>query len=207
MANRAAPVLILSALLGGSMACSSEPADDSAAPDGATDVTPLAPLSVDPGFYLYESAPIQLLADGDPVTIRLASQGGYVMFVGARVGGLEPGFARLAAELVNPETNEVFVSDSRTVQFVAATDGSDAVEPDARDVSQFAHLLPCPNYGFRTVHGLPWLLNVTVGEPGVTSSGSSARTVIPMCAEGPRYENCVCECQPEYFFGKCGAPH
>jgi hypothetical protein len=189
------------------LGCSEPRAESSsvAEPDAAVSRAFRA-ISVTPGFYTAESQPLQLLADGDDVSIRLASQGGYVMFIGARVNGLEPGPGRLQAELINPETGEVFVSDSRVVQLVVSPDGSGDVEPDSRSASQFAHLLACPNYELRPVHGLDWLLVVRAGPPD-GRLGRAVRTVRPICAAGPRYENCVCECQPEYFFGKCGAPH
>jgi hypothetical protein len=199
--------LIFVAALGGT-ACSDSDPVASAVPE-AGPALPGRPtwLTIEPGFYTGESEPFQPLSDGDPVMIRLASQGGYVMFIGGRTDGLQPGFALAEAELINPDTGEVFVSDSRTVQFVSDEDGTGAVEPEAESASQFLHLLPCPNYELRVVHGLKWVLTVAIRALDGSSVGQATRTVVPTCAPGPRYENCVCECQPEYFFGKCGAPH
>ena len=191
----------------GACACSPDERDPSRATDGSADVGPAVELTVRPGFYIAQTMPIELLEDGDPVTVRLASQGGYVMYIGARVQGLAPGKARLSAALVDPESGEPFVWDERSVELVASPDGSASVEPDARSVSQFAHLLPCPNYEFRPVHGWEWLLEVEVSDPVTGSFGASSTIVVPTCAAGPRYENCVCECQPQYYFGKCGLPH
>lgn len=148
-----------------------------------------------------------LLSDGDPIVVRYAPQGGQVMWIGARVRGLTPGPARLSAKLVDPESAEEFVTDSRVIQLREAADGSGELEPDVSSAANFAHLVACPNYGTRPVEGVDWLLQIEVSDPDHPShAGTAAVHVTPGCAEGPRKANCQCECSPGYTFGKCGAP-
>lgn len=166
------------------------------------------PVVLRPGYYKAETFPITLLSDGDPITVRFASQGGYAMFVGARASGLAPGTARVASELVNPEDGQALVSDARAIEVVESADGSGDIEPDFQSSSNFSHLVPCPNYGTRSVNGVEWILNLKMSDPEVEArSGSVSVRVIPTCAQGSRYLKCLCECEPNYYFAKCGAQH
>lgn len=187
-------------------ACS-EPAHEESSLDLGPDSAPV-PLMLRPGYYIGETDTIQFLFDGDELPVRLATQGGFASFVGARVDGLEPGAAEITAELVNPDTSKAFVTDTRMVELLKSPDGSGEVEPDASSTSNFSHLLVCPNYEARPVHGLEWILNLRMNDPSAKNhEGSASVRVIPTCMPGFRYEQCVCECEPFYVFEKCGAPH
>ncbi len=186
--------------------CAEHP-DESAedAPDAAKSY---GPVLLRPGYYVAETLPIVLVSDGDSVAVRFAAQGGYAMFVGARVSGLDLGPARIASELVNPEDGKALVADARLVELVATTDGSGEVEPDFQSSANFSHLVPCPNYGDRPVHGVEWLLNLKMSDPKIDERSASVSVkVIPTCAQGSRYLKCLCECEPGYVYAKCGAQH
>lgn len=206
LAGRAA--LTLGVCLAGS-GCGARSLDEStAAPPSGDAATAWPPVVVQAGYFLAEGSPITLVSDGDPVAVRFASQGGYAMFVGARVRGLDPGPVRIATELVNPEDGEALVSDARDVRFVPSLAEAGAVEPDSESSADFSHLVPCPNYGARPVHGIPWALRVQVSDPEAAQrSGAISVSVIPTCSAGSRYAQCLCQCQPDYVLGKCGAEH
>jgi hypothetical protein len=189
------------ALCAGALGCS-QPPDTSSGADPA-----LSPVVCHPGFTVAEQTPIVPLFDGDPIVVRYAPQGGQVMWIAARVSGLEPGPAQLSAKLVDPDTGEDFVTDSRIIELRELDDGSGELEPDLGSSANFSHLVACPNYGPRPVEGVEWLLSVEVSDPKHPGhAGSASVRVIPGCAEGPRKPNCQCECSPDYTFGKCGAP-
>lgn len=181
-------------------ACREDPVYSESVPDAAP--APPEPVVVRPGFFTVEGEPLQLLEDGDTVPVRLAAQGGYAMFVGARIADLPPAPIRLAAELIDPSTNQALVSDSRVVELLSVPDG---VEPDPQTNYNFLHLVACPNYGTRMVHGLDWTLKVSVDDPRYT--GSASVTVVPKCNPGSRYLRCLCECEEGYVYAKCGALH
>ncbi|GMV17567.1 MAG: hypothetical protein AMXMBFR56_57910 [Polyangiaceae bacterium] len=166
------------------------------------------PVVLQPGYYTAETLPMIPVADGDPVTVRFASQGGYVIFAGARAQGLDPGPARIDSALIDPDTGVALVVDARVVELIPSADGSGAVEPDFQSSANFSHLLPCPNYGARPVTTADWTLSVKLADPKVEArSGSASIRVKPTCAPGSRYLNCVCSCEPNYYLGKCGAEH
>lgn len=188
-------------------ACSEPGASGSAELGRAADaaVVPPEPVELEAGFFTVEGEALTLLADGDQLPVRIAAQGGYAAYAGARIRGLEAESARVVAELVDPTSGEVLVSDSRTLKLVADADRPDQVEPPGEDSANFLHLLACPNYGDRMVHGLPWTLSVRMDDPRWV--GSTSVTVVPFCAPGSRFLTCVCECEPGYVFAKCGSVH
>ncbi len=186
------------------VACS-DPAVSTPPPDH--DSGPPAPVAVElrPGYFTFEGEPMKLLSAGAVLPVRLASQGGYAAFVGARVIGPQPGPAGMVAELIDPTTGEVLVSNARKVRLQAAPGGAEGVQPGPDDSADFLHLVACPNYGTRMVHGLPWELALRMDDPRFT--GEATIAVVPTCMQGSRYLRCVCECEPGYVFAKCGAPH
>lgn len=168
----------------------------------------LSPIVLRPGFYVAEGDVIQLLEDGDEVPVRLATQGGFAMFFGARATGLTPGGVDVRSELINPDNAALFLADSRNIQTVAVPDEGGAIEPDSTSTSNFSHLLPCPNYEERAIEGVDWILRFEMSDPANPAhKGEATVTIRPKCLPGPRYEQCVCECKPLYVFEKCGAPH
>lgn len=195
-------VVVLIGLAGA--ACSEA---DESSPSAEADGGPKAPVAVElrAGYFTYEGEPLKPLEPGGVLPVRLASQGGYAAFVGARVTGLGPGPVGMAAELTDPATGALLVADARTVRLDPAADGAPGVEPSGEDAADFLHLVACPNYGKRMVHGLEWKLTLRMDDPRWT--GETAIVVVPTCAAGSRYLRCVCECEPDYFFAKCGAPH
>lgn len=173
----------------------------------SADSGPPMPVAVElrPGYFTFEGEPMKLLSAGAVLPVRLASQGGYAAFVGARVIGPLPGPVGMVAELIDPTTGEVLVSNARKVRLQAAPGGAEGVQPGPDDSADFLHLVACPNYGTRMVHGLPWKLALRMDDPRFT--GEATIAVVPTCMQGSRYLRCVCECEPGYVFAKCGAPH
>lgn len=195
-------LLVTVALLAGLTACTEQLGEHA----GTGGATTWGPVTVRPGYYEAETLPITLVSDGDPVMLRFAPQGGFAMFVGARVSGLDAGPAEVASELVNPDDGVALVFDARSVELIPSTDASGDVEPDPQSSVNFSHLVPCPNYSSRAVQGVEWLLNLSMADPRAEArSGTSSVRVLPTCAPGPRYLQCVCECEPGYSFAKCGA--
>jgi hypothetical protein len=195
-----APLPVAVMLLLSLTACGENPVKAASEPDAA----PLPPQAVVllPGFFTYEGEPLQLLEDGDPVPVRLAAQGGYAMFAGARILDLEPSPVRMGAALIDPTTDETLVSDTRTIETLAVPAG---IEPDPQSNANFLHLVACPNYGTRMVHGLDWTLKIWMDDPRY--EGSVTVRVVPKCNPGSRFLKCLCECEPGYYFAKCGAAH
>ncbi len=168
---------------------------------------PKPPIEVQPGLFIEEGTPLRLLYDGDPLDVVFAAQGGQVMYVGARVNHLEPGEVNIASQLSNPETGVVLIEDARTIEIEAVPDSPEWLEPKVKKRSGISHLLACPNYTERSVIGVPWVLEIQIGDLAGTRTGTGQVEVVPTCVyEGPLLEICQCECDANYYYSKCPAP-
>ncbi len=145
----------------------------------------------------------ELTAENQPVELTFPIQGGHVLFVGARIFNLGACGDSLAASLKNPLTGEILATEKRSVDFVHG--GADGGTPDLSDTSNVANVPACPDASARDVVETDWVLEVSVTDKQQRTATAS-RHVRPAChqTDPDARAQCVCECQANYVFGRCG---
>lgn len=177
--------------------------------DGEERASGVPELELIPGNLVSDEEPLALLHDGDPVSVVLATQGGQVIYVGARVRGMPPGAAQVSARLVEPDSGDVLVEEHRGTVLVPVAGVDGWLEPRVTGRTGISHLLACPMYGDRPLIGLPWRLELELWQSGAPRAhGAASVIVVPECVQGASslVELCHCECSAGFFAGKCAAP-
>lgn len=160
-------------------------------------------------LYTAEGDGYESIAPGGALELWAAPQGGRWARIGARVGGLDSDTAELVARLLEPATGDLVAEASRTAPMVVTPGDPGIKHPDPSDVNHVVHLPLCPDGSGRAVHGVGYLLELSVTELyGDFSTGSVELPVVPSCQDppGPVREYCECECGPAYAPGKCVSP-
>jgi hypothetical protein len=164
-------------------------------------------LTVYPALFVEEGSPIRLLADGDPIDLWKAPQGGHVLVISAQIEGVGGDTVKLQTRLREPDTMAIVAEEGRTVVVQPVADHPGRKEPDIRTRSQASHLPTCPDYGTRDLVDQPYLLEVEVTELYVTPprTGKATVKVVPSCSGSLTLdpEVCRCECTAGYVLGRC----
>lgn len=195
----AAALLLLSA------ACSSPdpaPTPDAGPPEDAGPVT----LTVYPAFFLEENRPLRRLADGDPIELWSAVQGGHVALIAAQISGVAGDTIELRARFTSIETGAIVAEEARTVIVHPVPDDPSLKQNDLRVRSQVTHVPLCPNYDPKPIVDTEYNLEVTVTElyTSPPRKGSAKLRVKPVCGELVADQAlCRCECGADYTLGKC----
>jgi hypothetical protein len=169
-----------------------------AAPTGAIGVTP--------AMYQPTTMTLTPVADGDAIDLTKPPQGGFVLFVGARVMGLSSGTVELRGRLIDPSTGKVEAEDRRTVEMMRSTDDATVWIPDLRSFINVANVPVCPSTSTVDRVDKPFQLEVQVTERATNRVGTAVRQVVPSCrqTDAPTQTLCQCECQANFTIGKCG---
>jgi hypothetical protein len=141
------------------------------------------------------------VTSGARLPLTAVAGGGWTLFAGVRARNLSQTVS-LSAQLLDWQTGQKLMSDTRTVSLHVAADGWG--ETGASDLSQFATLTACPNFSAHDLDGQPVQLMVTVSDssqPPVV--GTQLATIYPTCPAGDA--RCHCECEANFTFGKCTA--
>src|SRR6266508_3009226 len=91
-----------------------------------------ADLVVLPAQFTEENMPLRMLADGDPLDLWAAPQGGHVVLLSAKVKHLSTDTATLKVQVRRPDTGLIVAVESRTVAMVAVAGEPDTKQPDLR---------------------------------------------------------------------------
>ena len=144
----------------------------------------------------------ELTQDGMPVDLTFPTQGGHVLFVGARVHDMPECNQLLSATVSDPQTGALYSTEERVVDFPVADDSGGI--PDLSDTASVANVPMCPDYGTRDVLNQDWVLQVSVADDAGYSA-NALRHVTPVCrqTDPAALANCQCECAANYFLGKC----
>lgn len=147
----------------------------------------------------------ELTGDGDPVDLIFPLQGGFVLFVGARIQNMNVCRNELSSTLRDPATGIIHAFEKRIVDFPIPAD--DWGQPDLRDPANVANVPVCPDYTNRDVVDTDWKLEVKVRDLDGREAFAS-RLVRPACRQSDpgQRARCACECSANYYFGKCGGP-
>ena len=162
------------------------------------------PIAVTPAMYRVDKTLVDV-ADGDEISLEFPPQGGHVLFVGARVRGLEDDLAELRGRLRNPDDDTIIAEEGRTVAFDPSPDDPGLKIPDLRNYANVANVAVCPSYTGLDHSGRSFILEVTVTGTSSNQIGSATRLVVPTCQQADPTERqyCVCDCAANYFLGKC----
>ncbi len=169
----------------------------------------LAPLELLPCNLVAEGKPMVVLGAGDPIQLVLATQGGQVMYVGARARGMAPGPAELTTRLVEPETGEVWVEDGRGIEMIESVFAPGWLDPWVEGRGGISHLLACPDYSAADLIGRPFRLEIELTESRAPHhAGAASVLVTPTCSQldATLRALCECECSAGYYGGKCAKP-
>jgi len=143
------------------------------------------------------------LAAGQAVPLEPPPQGGYVMYIGARVKNMHT-CVEIGGRLRDPASGNEVGFDARSSRLVPNTDGY--AWPDPSDNSNVANVNGCPAYGPRDVHATPYDLEVTITDRDGRKLTLKQR-IVPTCmlADPSVQADCTCTCAANYCLGKCGA--
>jgi hypothetical protein len=130
-------------------------------------------------------------------------QGGYVMYVGARILNMDA-CVELRGNLKDADTGNQVGFDGRSSTVARRDDGWGW--PDATSNSNLANVNGCPDYLPKDVQGRTYALEMRV----VDKDGRTAevtRPIAPTCmlSDPATQANCICTCSANYFLGKCSA--
>lgn len=137
---------------------------------------------------------------GQPIPLEPPPQGGYVLYVAARVRNLL-GCVEFRGRLVDPATGKELGFDARSATLERHADGWGW--PNASSLSNVSNVNGCPAYD-RGIHGQRLDLEVTVVDRQ-RRQVTVRHPVVPTCMHaGPTLQrDCICTCEKGYYLGKC----
>ncbi len=200
-ASRAEAIAVTCAVF----ACSNnaEHKQTAAEPEAAIDSGPLVVSAVeaDPRISAFT-----LLQDGDEAHLQSAPQGGFVIFVGARIKNLDTSTVELEGKLTDPQTGLIAADRYVESTMIPAPDEPGASMSDYTSIREVVHLYLCPNYETIDVVGRIYELEIRAKEVGAQeSTGVVTVKVKPTCSanDGGLGSQCTCQCQAGYTKEKC----
>jgi hypothetical protein len=140
--------------------------------------------------------------DGDAIPLLPPPQGGFVLFVGAKLRNVDACQVSQTAELRDPATGAALPGvDHRLGDLELQPDGWYWPTP-ARVLQVTPNIDACPNFLPRGVASQPALLDLHVVDRGGRSA-TLTRSVVPTCPDGELKAFCECACGPDYRPGLC----
>lgn len=180
--------LLVIALQLGCSACDSGP------PKGAITLVPTQ----------YDASSISQTELGDLLDLVRPPQGGFVAFVGARAEGLGEDMVEMHARL-RDRFGSMVAEDVRMVSLLADPGDPKIAIPDLQSYLNVANLTLCPTASTTDRNGEKLTLEMTITEVQSRRSGSGAQVTTLTCRQTDPAELrlCQCECEGNYFLGKC----
>jgi hypothetical protein len=131
-------------------------------------------------------------------------QGGFVVFIGARVQHLLEDTVELRGRL-RDAAGEILAEDSRTILMQAPADDPAASVPDLNSYFNVSNIAVCPSASPTDRHNLPLTVEVVVTElkSRRTGTGTVQTTLVCRQTDPTQLKLCQCECAGGYFLGKC----
>jgi hypothetical protein len=142
------------------------------------------------------------LPDHFALPVEPPPQGGYVMYVGARVKNMNGCGVVFSGRLLDPQTMQEIGFDGRSSNLVL---GADGYGYPAANLSNVSNVNACPQVLGKDVQGQPYLLELTVTDKDGRSV-KITKDIVPTCMQSdPRVQqHCICTCSANYAPGKCG---
>jgi hypothetical protein len=166
-----------------------------------------AALELTPIAYTPIEEPTLFLADGGPIELIFAPQGGHVFMVGARIRNSDSDTVKMTGRVRDPETGAVIAEDTRSVVLLPVPDEPGSYENHRATPTQMVHPRMCPIGAGFDIPGRPLLLEIEAIELYADfSEGSTSVLVTPTCMGSTQFlqEVCACECAASYTPGTCG---
>jgi hypothetical protein len=183
-----------------------EPDEGSLLSDGSPNERDPGELIVLPAQFTEEATPMRMLAESDPIDLWNAPQGGHVVLLGAKVKNLTSDTVNLKVRVRHLDTGLIVSEEGRTVKMVPVPDEPGVMQPDIRSRSQVSNVALCPNYDPAGIVDRLVLVEVTVTalytQP--VQTGQATMKLVPRCSTPDDEAFCRCECEKDYFLGKCG---
>jgi len=196
----------LSLFIATTLACGTGSTDQAAQASPEVDANDPGELIVLPAQFTEEATPMRMLAEGDPIDLWNAPQGGHVVLLGAKVKNLTSDTATLRVRVRHQDTGLILAEEGRTVKMVPVPDEPGVMQPDIRSRSQVSNVPLCPNYDPAGILDRLVLVEVTVTalytQP--VQTGQATMNLVPSCSTPDDEAFCRCECAKDYFLGKCG---
>ncbi len=150
-----------------------------------------------------ESKMLAKLMSNQAMPLEPPPQGGYVMYLGARVKNMNT-CVEIAGRIRDTMNGSEVGFDARSTRLVANADGF--AWPDPGDNSNLSNINGCPAYGPRDVHATPYDLEVIVTDKDGRKLKLTDK-IVPTCMlSDPLVQaDCTCTCAANYCLGKCGA--
>jgi hypothetical protein len=141
---------------------------------------------------------------GQPIPLEPPPQGGYVMYLAARILNLDA-CVEFSASLTDPATGNQIGFDARSSTVQRRDDGWGWPDPTAN--SNVSNVNGCPDYFSKDVQGRTFTLEMTVADEGGRTAKVS-QPIIPTCmlSDAAAQANCLCTCSANYVLGKCETP-
>ncbi len=177
--------------------------------DAASEADADSGLVILPAQFTEEGMPMRMLGAGDPVDLWNAPQGGHVVLLGAKVKNLTSDTATLKVRFRRPDTGLIVSEEGRTVKMLPVPDEPGVMQPDIRSRSQVSNVPLCPSYGPTGVvdESFDMEVSMTALYTDPVESGTTTLRVVARCSTPSDEAFCRCECEPDYFLGKCtGGP-
>ena len=163
-------------------------------------------LDVTPGSYHNDTLQLADLADGDTLDLIFPPQGGFVIFLGARVRKLNDPTVELRGRLLDPITGALIAEEGRVVDMQKSASDPTLWEPDLRSYTNVSNVPVCPLSYPGDHFDQPVTVEVRVTESVSGRAGVGRRRVTPSCrqSDAAKLQLCRCECAAGFQLGKCG---
>jgi hypothetical protein len=175
---------------------------------GAGAPSPAASITVTPASYDATAMALTDLAPGGPIDLVFPPQGGFVLFVGARVRGLDNGNVEMRAQMIDPTSQAVIAENKRVVTL--QRDPADAASwiPDLRSFQNVPNVTMCPSTSATDRFGVPLTLALTVTELSSSRAGMATLSTVPSCrqSDAKQLALCQCECGANWTPTRCAGP-
>jgi hypothetical protein len=175
---------------------------------GAAAPSPTAPLTVTPAGYDAAAMTLTDLAPGGPIDLVFPPQGGFVLFVGGRVRGLDDGNVEMRAQMIDPGSQAVIAENKRVVTLQRDAADAGSWIPDLRSFQNVPNVTMCPSTSATDVFDVPLTLQLTVTELSSGRVGMATLSTVPSCrqTDPKQLALCKCECAANWTPTKCAGP-
>jgi hypothetical protein len=142
------------------------------------------------------------LTDGQALLLEPPPQGGYVMYVGAKVKNMDGCGIEFRGRLRDAVTNEEVGFDARSSDLMLGSDGFGYPKTGVANVS---NVNGCPQVSNKDIQGQVYNLEMTVVDRDMRTVVVT-HPVTPTCmlSDPNIQQHCVCTCSANYSPGKCG---
>jgi hypothetical protein len=129
-------------------------------------------------------------------------QGGYVMYLAARVLNMSP-CVSFAGNLIDPDTlDQVGYDCHGSTPLVMHDDGYGY--PSASSLANFANVNGCPDFFDKDVQARTYTLELTVTDKDGRQAVAT-QPIVPTCmlTDPATQSDCICQCSANNVLGKC----